>query len=160
MSQPDTIYIVAGNIAEFKYITNKKWVEYNAKWSTGGIPHEMYPNYRYVTNVNTIRGISEIKGFYYGSYNRRTDIEEIRLTIAGIKARTNLTKEKSDLIVYLDGMVLQENRDYHIVKGTYDSILGFTQAPPAGSNLEVIQWKTGMVQVLPTNGKDNRFIIR
>lgn len=72
-------FIVAGNYAEYKdHILHK-----------GYDPFE----YVYVSDPVQLRGYTEIEGFYIGSYESRPDIDEIKETIAFIKAwsQSNVT---------------------------------------------------------------------
>ena len=66
-------YVVAGNYDEYKaYVKRKPRIEFY---------------YKYVSSIDTLRGLSEIDGFYYGSYESRSDINEIKTAINIIKAR-------------------------------------------------------------------------
>lgn len=59
-------YIVAGNHMEF--------IDYCSRKQREGIDiREMY----YVTGVNDLRGLSECHGFFIGTYNNRSDIDQI-----------------------------------------------------------------------------------
>jgi hypothetical protein len=69
----DTYYIVAGNYGEFCSFTERNR-------HTGLF-------YRYVDNYNTIVGLSEIKGFYVGTWRTRPDIDLIQSRIAVIKSK-------------------------------------------------------------------------
>lgn len=57
-------YIVAGNYEQYKAYIRKKT--------------DMNTEYIYVDNPNKIRGLSEIDGYYIGTYNDRPDIENIK----------------------------------------------------------------------------------
>jgi hypothetical protein len=70
------IYIVAGNYAEFKSYVSKKE------------PHTV--EYVYVSSPYTILGLTDIKGFYIGTYNRRDDIEKIKNLIYIIKCKNEI----------------------------------------------------------------------
>lgn len=66
-------YVVAGNYDEYKaYVKRKPRIEFY---------------YKYVVGVDTLRGLSEIDGFYYGTYKDRPDIDDIIVQIAVIKSR-------------------------------------------------------------------------
>jgi hypothetical protein len=66
-------YIVAGNYNEYQaYVKRKPRIEYY---------------YKYVSSVDTIRGLSEINGAFIGTYDQRPDIEDIKDTIAVIKTK-------------------------------------------------------------------------
>lgn len=141
---PENIYIVSGNIAEFKYITKKKWDEYTLEWSIG-TKREMYPNYKYVSSPDILKGLAEIKGFYYGTYEQRQDIDRIKLEIALIKTKQRL-RFGATHSVSIDG-ILQDTRDYKIIfrdtiRGR-ETIVDFNQAPPAGSVINVTEISTG-----------------
>lgn len=62
----ETIWIVAGNYHEFNQY-------YHKKRKSGD-----FKDYRYVVNVNILRGLEDIKGFYIGTYKQRTDLKEIQ----------------------------------------------------------------------------------
>jgi len=62
----ETIWIVAGNFHEFREY-------YHKKRKSGD-----FKDYRYVVNVNILRGLEDIKGFYIGTYKQRTDLKEIQ----------------------------------------------------------------------------------
>ena len=47
---------------------------------------EIFPQYIYVSHVDTLRGRSEIEGFYYGTYWSRPDLNDIKFAIDIIKA--------------------------------------------------------------------------
>ena len=66
-------YVVAGNYDEYKaYVKRKPRIEFY---------------YKYVVDVETLRGLSEIDGFYYGTYKDRSDIDDIIVQIAIIKSK-------------------------------------------------------------------------
>lgn len=76
-------YIVAGNYNEYQaYVKRKPRIE-------------CY--YKYVAGPLTLRGLSDIDGFYIGSYESRPDIEEIKSAIAIIKA-----KQKTDRVTSVE----------------------------------------------------------
>lgn len=72
------IYYVAGNFAEYK--------EYRSRKEKQGVDTS---NWRYVSTPVDLRGLSQIKGFYIGSFEDRKDIEEIRQIIDMIKGTQN-----------------------------------------------------------------------
>ncbi len=79
------IYIVAGNYREFADYTRKKqWEFVKTPILPGG---EVVPEYRYVYGVDTLRGLSTIKGVYIGTWRMRKDIEAIQECINIIKSR-------------------------------------------------------------------------
>lgn len=159
MSHPETIHIVAGNIAEFKYITKKKWDQYNEQWVSD--TREMYPNYVYVHNTDALRGLDEIKGFYYGSYEQRKDIEEIKIAIKLIKLKkSTLWSQPATHLISIDG-IMQDPKDYTILfrdtpKGR-ETIVDFNQAPPAGSVINVTDITTGFHFFTAGNGHIKSF---
>jgi hypothetical protein len=72
----EPIYIVAGNVKEFRKYVDRKLGEdvdnYNNK-------------YVYVRDRYTLMGISDIKGYYIGTAYQREDIDQIKQAIAYIK---------------------------------------------------------------------------
>lgn len=80
--EPPIEYIVAGNFGEYQNYVNRKIDEMDS-------PSAPKVLYRYVSDVNILRGLSEIRGLYIGSYAQRRDIEEIKQAIAVIKAKSN-----------------------------------------------------------------------
>jgi len=70
-------YIVSGTFNEYRNYIAKK----------GYSPQE----YTYVSNSDSLRGKSEIDGFYIGTYEQRADIDEIRAIIAYTKSRNKTT---------------------------------------------------------------------
>jgi hypothetical protein len=67
----DYIYIVAGNFPEYGDYVRRKIAETNTS----------HNSYKYVSGIDTIRGLKSIKGFYIGSYKSRDDILSIMLKI-------------------------------------------------------------------------------
>jgi hypothetical protein len=68
------IYIVAGNYKEYTdYVCRNR---------------DKDERYTYVHDVDYIRGLNEIKGFYIGTYYSRPDINLIKQYISIIKSRT------------------------------------------------------------------------
>lgn len=79
------IYIVTGNYGEFiQYRRKKQWEFMKTPMPPGG---EVLPEYRYVYGVDTLRGLSTIKGVYIGTWRMRRDIDEIKQIIMIIKSR-------------------------------------------------------------------------
>lgn len=66
----EIIWIVAGNYHEFR--------QYHYKKRKSGD----FKDYRYVVNVNILRGLENIKGFYIGTYKQRKDLRDIQEQIA------------------------------------------------------------------------------
>lgn len=71
--------VVAGNYSEFLAYRQNRIVEFMANPS---LPDY---NYVYVDHADKLRGMSKIKGCYYGSYMNRKDIMEIQHLIKIIK---------------------------------------------------------------------------
>jgi hypothetical protein len=69
-------YVVAGNYNEYQaYVKRKPRIEYY---------------YKYVSSVDTIRGLSSIEGCFIGSYASRKDIEDIKTLIIIIKSKQQI----------------------------------------------------------------------
>jgi len=86
MTPKKKIFIVAGNLKEFEDYQRKKlheWTEYSNIL-------DPFPEYVYVSNANQLRGLNEIEGYYIGSYEDRTDLDEITWCIKAIKARKTI----------------------------------------------------------------------
>ena len=68
-------YIVAGTSQEYEAWLRRKGLDRRA--------------YRYVTNPGMLRGMTNIQGFFIGTYLNRLDIEEIReqITVSKLKAQ-------------------------------------------------------------------------
>jgi hypothetical protein len=76
----EKIYIVSGNYEEFKaYVVKNGPIDDIITWDPR--------RYVYVANRNTIMGLSEIKGFYIGTWRKRKDIDAIKQQIDHIKQR-------------------------------------------------------------------------
>ena len=93
---PERIYVVAGNFSEFAHIQREKWDKHVENWTPGYNPKLTFPHYVYVNTPDKLRGLSEINGFYYGSYAERDDIDEIRKIIEWTKAVNQREKEFAD----------------------------------------------------------------
>jgi hypothetical protein len=77
------IYVVAGNFREFAdYARKKQWEFMNASTTSVG---DIMPEYWYVYGLDTLRGLSTIKGVYIGTWRMRKDIGEIQTMINIIK---------------------------------------------------------------------------
>jgi hypothetical protein len=71
----DPMWIVAGNKIEFDdFVISKR--------SRG-----LHFDYRYVSSVDVLRGLSRIRGFYVGSYEKREDWYAIDSCIKVIKSK-------------------------------------------------------------------------
>ena len=69
-------YIVAGNYEQYQaYVKRKPRIEYY---------------YKYVSGVDTLRGLSEIEGAFIGTYDQRPDIEDIKRMIIIIKSKSQI----------------------------------------------------------------------
>lgn len=82
------IYIVAGNYNEYRDYVNRKKLE----------DPEKYKNIEliYVNSEITLLGLSEIEGFYIGTYYERNDIEDIKRNIQIIKHTHNPTNTSNN----------------------------------------------------------------
>lgn len=102
-------YIVAGTYDEFRTYVQEKY-EY---WTKQAM---LMPDYKYVAGVDGLRGLSNIKGFYIGTYNQRKDIDEIRQQILIIKG-----KSQSKYLIHVNG-ILQHQNDYDLNEVDDDTI--------------------------------------
>ena len=73
------IYIVAGNYNEYTDYVYKN--------------QDKDERYTYVYDVDNIRGLNSIKGFYIGTYYSRPDIEKIKEHIEIIKSHKRIKKD-------------------------------------------------------------------
>jgi hypothetical protein len=71
------IHIVAGNFQEFQDFVIKK--------RQMGFQFE----YKYVSDVDSIRGLDRIRGLYIGTYKERADLPELKEFIHIIKSQHN-----------------------------------------------------------------------
>ncbi len=72
----DKIFIVAG--------TYQQYLNYKALRMSQNRPEDAgikYTDFKYVQDVNTIRGCRPVHGVFIGTYDLRPDIEEIKLRI-------------------------------------------------------------------------------
>lgn len=82
----DIIWIVAGTRQEFDaYVNRKKSLGYDSS------------KYAYVFTTKQFLGLSDIKGFYIGSYKSRSDIDEIILAIQMRKSYTIICDESNNI---------------------------------------------------------------
>ena len=87
------IYIVAGNYKEYTdYVCRNR---------------DKDERYTYVQDVDYIRGLNEIKGFYIGTYYSRPDIEAIKEYISIIKSHKRIKKDPP-LKRAMDKIILQK----------------------------------------------------
>ncbi len=71
------IHIVAGNFSEFQdFVIKKRQMGFHFE-------------YRYVRDVDSIRGLDRIRGLYIGTYKDRPDLSEIQEFIHIIKSKHN-----------------------------------------------------------------------
>lgn len=141
------IYIVAGNYDQFKAYRNKKfkeWSDYWAKTLPDMTPAVKFPDYVYVQHIDQLIGLSDIDGFFIGTYKDREDYEAIKQQIEIIKS-----KKVNSYQVYINGVIQYNNYTIKESKHPPDDItnvlLSFTQALPAGSELELVN-PDGIVQ--------------
>lgn len=73
-------YIVAGNYNEYQAYVKRKTRD------------QVY--YKYVSGVDRIRGLSEIDGYYIGTFYQRPDIEDIKEHINIIKSKQKIDEIK------------------------------------------------------------------
>lgn len=87
-------YVVAGSYNEFlQHIKSKLQRLYSE-----GDTSLTISDFVYVVTVDQLRGLSTIKGYYYGSYMQRPDIAEIQNMIQIIKTRFGVA-DTSTLII-------------------------------------------------------------
>ena len=77
-------YVIAGNMDEFRRFVNRKKAEYVNTMAIS-------PIYIYVHSVDTLRGLCEVHGWYTGTYEQRSDIEEIKTMIRVINSCSIVT---------------------------------------------------------------------
>lgn len=74
MMYDEPFYIVAGTRKEFEdFVIRKNMMG-------------LYYNWKYVWNVDMLRGLNRIRGFYVGTYEEREDWPQIEVAIQTIKA--------------------------------------------------------------------------
>ena len=113
-------YVVAGNYEEFRWHIKNKL---NRLWSEGLTTELTMSDFVYVSSVNQLRGLSTIKGYYYGSYMKRPDIAEIQNMIQIIKTRFGVS-DAATLIkgldierIWIDEIATQLNTSYTQTNG-------------------------------------------
>lgn len=74
------MFVVAGSYAEFRDFTVKKEREYSNQNNV--------PQFVYVDSPEKLRGYREVHGWFIGSWATRSNIEDIKSTIATINSRT------------------------------------------------------------------------
>lgn len=105
-------FVVAGTFEQYKQYLAKK------KSKAGMLRMEDLNDYRYVSDVDQLRGLDDIKGVFYGTWKDRKDIEEIKTAIAiskSRKARQEMTREAAiqqssdELAKLIDAEVLKQS---------------------------------------------------
>ena len=86
----ETIYIVAGNPAEFEQYVLKKKEEYRRRKPEMRESAKPLPVYTYIKNRYDLMGLTEVKGYYIGTAFKRKDIKQIKQAIEYVKERTEL----------------------------------------------------------------------
>lgn len=76
-------YVIAGNVFEFDRFIKKKSAE---MWNEGNTSVSL-SDFVYVSGVDTLNGLSEIQGFYVGTWKNRSDVMEIQLQVHIIKEK-------------------------------------------------------------------------
>lgn len=76
-------YVIAGNVFEFDRFIKKKSAE---MWNEGNTSVSL-SDFVYVSSVDTLKGLSEIQGFYVGTWKNRSDVMEIQLQVHIIKEK-------------------------------------------------------------------------
>jgi hypothetical protein len=86
----ETIYIVAGNPAEFEQYVLKKKEEYRRRKPEMRESAKPLPVYTYVKNRYDLMGLTHVKGYYIGTALKRKDIKQIKQAIEYVKERSEL----------------------------------------------------------------------
>lgn len=76
-------HVIAGNVFEFDRFIKKKSAE---MWNEGNTSVSL-SDFVYVSSVETLKGLSEIQGFYVGTWKNRSDVMEIQLQVHIIKEK-------------------------------------------------------------------------
>jgi hypothetical protein len=71
--------VICGNHNEFQNFINKKTKELCNQGESISLS-----NFVYVSGVDRIRGISSMRGWFYGSWKDRPDIEQILLVLSNV----------------------------------------------------------------------------
>lgn len=90
-------YVIAGNKFEADSFAKKKTLE---MWNNGKTSISL-SDFVYVSSVDTLRGLSEIQGFYVGTWKNRKDIEEIQLQVKIIKQKMDDIKNAKKVFINL-----------------------------------------------------------
>ena len=67
------IYVVAGNKEQFNTFVRKKTYEMHQ----ADISEITYSHFVYVSSINQLRGLSQVHGYFVGTYRERSDLQEI-----------------------------------------------------------------------------------
>ena len=86
----ETIYIVAGNHAEFEHYVAKKKEEYRRRKPEMREESKPIPYYHYIKNKYDLMGLTAVKGYYIGTALKRKDIKQIKQAIEYVKERAEL----------------------------------------------------------------------
>jgi len=86
----ETIYIVAGNPAEFEQYVLKKKEEYRRRKPEMREESKPIPYYHYIKNKYDLMGLTAVKGYYIGTAFKRKDIKQIKQAIEYVKERAEL----------------------------------------------------------------------
>lgn len=76
MAASNKIFIVSGTRAEFEYFIRNK----AQQLSESGYPISL-SDFVYLDNLDKIRGMREVHGYFYGSYRERADLKDILIYI-------------------------------------------------------------------------------
>jgi hypothetical protein len=85
MSNRERIYIVSGTYEQYKHYRAKKFEEYLNLAPTQEFVE--FPDYVYVQHPENLKGVSNPKGFYIGTYKDRPDIEYIQTLVRMAKTK-------------------------------------------------------------------------
>lgn len=97
------------------YIVAANYEEYN-DWLNSGRPQKIIPEYttrrtyqiKYVSSTYTLRGLSDIKGFYIPGCERHPEYNEIRQQILIIKSKTKSVSNTGAIGGTITGVILDE----------------------------------------------------
>lgn len=143
MNKGKKIFIVAGTVEEFVEYNRKKSVE----WLQNTTDTELnyFTQYQYVSNVNQLRGIEDITGYFIGSYASRPDIEEIKLVIAMLKNRVMYKIENNLQVlpsssIAINGVNTPINLPFTDIR-EYTAILDETVPGLTAGSVKITQYK-------------------
>lgn len=115
-------HVIAGNFAEFNSFIRKKSTE---MWKEGNTSISM-SNFVYVSSVDTLRGLSEIQGFYVGTWKDREDIDEIQMKVKIIKEKMKIDEELKKMIDAHSSITFDEFDAKNGVIGPVGTITGIS----------------------------------